>query len=276
MRTPTHVDSVPRVRAHQFPRGGPGRAAGARHPTLPRRGAEAARPRTSVKAARTGPTGDRRTVAPSTAFARSLRPANVRQPPGRPRAGARRRARAYAAVSGCRASAAYVARRPQSDRRGAQTLAVAEIAPLLRRLPPRCRRAVHEGCRTGTTRSARTAARREPKPNKVPTKNHDQAEAAPTPRALLRGALAYLVTVVAMRRMPRTYLCRNHEVVQKAVPAGGSSSPAHRPRSCRTRTESVHSPPIPLRSRPSSRAIILHHSTSHSEPAQPPDRRAAA
>ena len=269
---PTHVDSVPRVRA-QFPRGGPGRAAGARHPTLPRRGAEAARPRTSVKAARTGP-GPGTGARPCRAFARSLRPANVRQPPGRPRAGARRRARAYAAVSGCRASAAYVARRPQSDRRGAQTLAVAEIAPSPPSLPP-C--PVHEGCRTGTTRSARTAALREPKPNKVPTKNHDQAEAAPTPTGRsVRGALAYLVTVVAMRRMPRTYLCRNHEVVQKAVPAGGSSSPAHRPRSCRTRTESVNSPPIPLRSRPSSRAIILHHSTSHSEPAQPPDRRAAA
>ena len=83
MRTYTHVDSVPRVRAHQFPRGGPGRAAGARHPTLPRRGAEAARPRTSVKAARTGPTGDRRTplsrLRPLAASGK--RPAATRPPP---------------------------------------------------------------------------------------------------------------------------------------------------------------------------------------------------
>ena len=102
----------------------------------------------------------------------------------------------------------------------------------------------------------RTAARREPM---VPTKRGTTTKRKPRLRRgrSVRGALAYLVTVVAMRRMPRTYLCRNHEVVQKAVPAGGSSSPAHRPRSCRTRTESVNSPPIP---HPLPSLVPRHHS----------------
>ena len=262
---PTHVDSVPRVRA-QFPRGGPSGPRG--DAPQARRGSGAAPDQREGRADRAD-----RGPAHCRAFARSLRPANVRQPPGRPRAGARRRARAYAAVSGCRASAAYVARRPQSDRRGAQTLAVAEIAPSPPSLPPCRTRGLPYGHHTVRTHrgAARTEAQQGADKEPRPSGSRAYAEGAPTWRAL-----AYLVTVVAMRRMPRTYLCRNHEVVQKAVPAGGSSSPAHRPRSCRTRTESVNSPPIPLRSRPSSRAIILHHSTSHSEPAQPPDRRAAA
>ena len=68
-----------RESAHSFRAADPpGRAA-----TLPRRGAEAARPRTSVKAARTGPTGDRRTplsrLRPLAASGK--RPAATRPPP---------------------------------------------------------------------------------------------------------------------------------------------------------------------------------------------------
>ena len=189
-----------RESAHSF------RAAGARYPTLPRRGAEAARPRTSVKAARTGPTGDRRTVAPSTAFARSLRPANVRQPPGRPRAGARRRARAYAAVSGCRASAAYVARRPQSDRRGAQTLAVAEIAPSPPSLPPCRTRGLPYGHHTVRTHrgAARTEAQQGADKEPRPSGSRAYAEGAPTWRAGVSCYRCSYATYASNVSMPKS------------------------------------------------------------------------
>ena len=153
-------------------------------------------------------------VAPS--HARCVRHAAAS---GRPRAGARRRGRAYASVSRLsRRSAAYVARSLQSDRRGltvrGDDFAVSPLAAAV----PRTR-----GLPYGHhTVRMRTAARREPM---VLTKRGTTTKRKPRLRRgrSVRGALAYLVTVVAMRRIPRTYLCRNHEVVQKAVPAGTTS-----------------------------------------------------
>ena len=113
-------------------------------------------------------------VAPS--HARCVRHAAAS---GRPRAGARRRGRAYASVSRLsRRSAAYVARRPQSDRRGltvrGDDFAVSPLAAAV----PRTR-----GLPYGhhTVRMHRGAARTDVADK---ARNHDQAEAAPTPRAL--------------------------------------------------------------------------------------------
>ena len=117
-----------------------------------------------------------------------------------------------------RRSAAYVARSLQSDRRGltvrGDDFAVSPLAAAV----PRTR-----GLPYGhhTVRMHRGAARTD---GADKARNHDQAGKPRLRRGRsVRGALAYLVTIVAMRRIPRTYLCRNHEVVQKAVPAGTTS-----------------------------------------------------
>ena len=119
---------------------------------------------------------------------------------------ARRRARAYAAVSGCRASAAYVARRPQSDRRGAQTLAVAEIAPSPPSLPPCRTRGLPYGHHTVRTHrgAARTEAQQGADKEPRPSGSRAYAEGAPTWRAGVSCYRCSYATYASNVSMPKS------------------------------------------------------------------------